>query len=77
MSIVIKVLNKLGIKTKAQKKREVAVARLKMMSEQDKVVKKVVEVRPSSNIIDLQAVAKARTDFEMNKKIEKKNGGRK
>ena len=76
MSIVIKVLNKLGIKTKAQKKREVAVARLKMMSEQDKVVKKVVEVRPSSNIIDLQAVAKARTDFEMNKKIEKKNGGR-
>ena len=77
MSIVIKVLNKLGIKTKAQKKREVAVARLKMMSEQDKVVKKVVEVRPSSNIIDLQAVVKARADFEMNKKIEKKNGGRK
>lgn len=76
MSIVIKALNKLGIKTKAQKKREVAVARLKMMAEQDKAVKRAIEAKASSNIIDLQAVSKARADFERKQKIEKKNGGR-
>lgn len=70
-----KLLNAVGIKTKAQKKREVAVARLKMMSEQDKVTKKIAEVRTPdepSNLIDLQAVVQARTEFER----KQKNGGR-
>lgn len=70
-----KLLNAVGIKTKAQKKREVAVARLKMMSEQDKVTKKIAEVKipdEPSNLIDLQAVAQARAEFER----KQKNGGR-